>query len=87
METAAVGGRRWVLQQLGERREIRLGSLPLTERTGWTRVGRGCHSSAPPESCLPIPFSFDNSRPRQVSFTLCGYQVLGSSPGEGAGRW
>lgn len=57
MGTAAVEGRQGVLQQLGERREIRVGSLPLTERTGWTRVGRGCHSSAPPESCLPFPFS------------------------------
>ena len=58
MEIAAVGGegngfwRSW-----GRGRRHGVGSLPLTECIGWTRVGRGCYSSAPPESCLSFPFS------------------------------
>lgn len=38
METAAVGGRQWVLEELGERREIRAG-VSAFNRADWMDKG------------------------------------------------
>lgn len=68
----------------GEAGDMGVGSLPLTECVGWTRAGRGCHASAPPESCLPFPFPpLDNSRPRQFLLLCVGTKCPGHLLGKG----